>query len=95
MKTNVAKTKPKAKTLKIRVSEHNSEKAIVNISVPLSLVNLFFKIAPASTFDKLKGYGLDKEKLREMFSNVADLEPQKLVDIEVDKGNPKVEVSIE
>lgn len=85
-----------AKWLKIRVYEPD-DKSKVNVTIPLSLVNVGMKIATkvAPNFvPELKEAGLTEQDIAEIFEAVKDGATGKLIDIESDNGE-KVEITIE
>lgn len=82
----------KAKWIKIKVldPENNTK---VNVSLPLSLVNIGVKLA--SKFSpEFEASGLSENDMNEIFQAIKNNESGKIVDIESDEGE-KVEIVIE
>jgi len=102
---NIAK-KGKAKWLKVRVYDKDSERTRVKVNVPLALVKIGARIGarfsmklPEETRLKMEGKGIDfsdirdVEKLELLVDSLAEEGPFRLVDVEED--DEKVEVFIE
>lgn len=82
----------KPKWIKIKVFEPN-DKAKVNVTIPISLVDVGLKIANKFSPD-LKESGLDENDLNEIYASIKSGTCGKIVDIESDNGE-KVEIVIE
>jgi hypothetical protein len=98
--------KGKAKWLKVRVYDRDSNKPRVKVNVPLALVKIGAKIGakfsmklPEEARQKMGEKGIDLsdlkdlEKLEQLVDSLAEEGPFKLVDVE--EENEKVEVFIE
>lgn len=82
----------KPKWLKIKVLEAG-EKAKVNVTIPLSLLNIGVKLA--SKFSpEINEIGLTDNDMEEIFDIIKSGEVGKIVDIDTEKGE-KVEIVIE
>jgi hypothetical protein len=82
----------RAKWLKVRVYDANSDKRKVNVSIPLSLVSVGLKLGMKFGLDReeLKGFDFD-----EIIHMIEAGEEGKLVDVVDDESGEKVEVFVE
>lgn len=81
-----------AKWFKIRVFEPEG-KTKVNITIPLSLVNVGMKMANKFS-PEFREAGLDEVDLKEVFEAIKDGASGKIVDVESENGQ-KVEIVVE
>lgn len=82
----------KAKWIKIKVLDPN-DNTKVNVSLPLSLVNIGVKLA--SKFSpEFEASGLSENDMTEIFNAIRNNESGKIIDVESDDGQ-KVEIVIE
>jgi len=85
--------KKEAKWLKVIV-RNNDGKPKVNVKIPLSLVDVGLKLA--KTYDpKLKESGIDQIDIEEIIEAVKNGAEGKIVDVEDEKNQTKVEVYVE
>ncbi len=89
---SAAPVQGRAKWLKVRVYDVNSNKKKVNVSIPLSLVSVGLKLGMK--------FGLDKEELKgfdfnEVIQMIQAGEEGKLVDVTDEESGEKVEVFVE
>jgi hypothetical protein len=82
----------RAKWLKVRVYDANSDKRKVNVSIPLSLVSVGLRLGMKFGLDReeLKGFDFD-----EIIHMIEAGEEGKLVDVVDDESGEKVEVFVE
>lgn len=89
---NTSTSNKKSKWLKIKVFDPD-EKAKVNVTIPISLLNIGVKLA--SKFSpEIKEAGLTDKDMEEIFKIIKSGEVGKIVDIDTEKGE-KVEIVIE
>jgi hypothetical protein len=82
----------KKKYLKIRVFDSEGGKSKVNVSLPLGLVRMISKIIPHSAKMELDNKNID---LEEILSAVENVEDGKILEVQDDEDNERVEIVIE
>lgn len=82
----------RAKWLRVRVYDLNSNKRKVNISIPLSLVSIGLKLGTKFGLDKADLKGVD---FNEIIQLIQEGEEGKLVDVIDEESGEKVEVYVE
>ncbi len=85
--------KKEAKWLKVRVKSDDN-KTKVNVNIPVSLVDLGLKIGTAYA-PELKKSGLDQINIKEIIEAVKNGAEGKIVEVEDEKTNTRVEVFVE
>ncbi|QSQ09006.1 hypothetical protein H0A61_01363 [Koleobacter methoxysyntrophicus] len=82
----------RAKWLRVRVYDINSNKRKVNISIPLSLVSIGLKLGTKFGLDKADLKGID---FNEIIQLIQEGEEGKLVDVIDEESGEKVEVYVD
>jgi len=82
----------RAKWLRVRVYDLNSNKRKVNISIPLSLVSIGLKLGTKFGLDKADLKGID---FNEIIQLIQEGEEGKLVDVIDEESGEKVEVYVD
>ncbi|MDK2901821.1 MAG: hypothetical protein PWR14_725 [Thermosediminibacterales bacterium] len=82
----------RAKWLRVRVYDLNSNKRKVNISIPLSLVSIGLKLGTKFGLDKADLKGVD---FNEIIQLIQEGEEGKLVDVIDEESGEKVEVYVD
>ncbi|GEM_PF-321156 len=92
--TEIAVKEPtgKARFLRIRVFDKNRQKAKVNISLPLFLVRGLAKIIPASAQMHLNDKQINLDQIMSLVDQAAGT---KLIEVDDDDENERVEIVIE
>lgn len=85
-----ARTRPKAKIIKIKVFRNESERPDVNIRVPLNLAQWAAKFIPKNSDLTINDKDIDLDKLTEI---LADIDPQDICEIDHEDG--KVTITLE
>ena len=105
---DVALPNGKAKWLKIKVIDMTTNKKKVNVSIPLNVAKVAIKLGakfssfvPADARAEIENKGIDFESLQdiekftELIDSISQEGPFKLIDIEDEEKNEKVEIVIE
>lgn len=82
----------RAKWLRVRVYDLNSNKRKVNVSIPLSLVSIGLKLGTKFGLDKADLKGID---FNEVIQLIQEGEEGKLVDVIDEESGEKVEVYVD
>lgn len=85
-------TTSKARFLKIRVFDKNRQKAKVNITLPLFLVRGLSKLIPHSAQVQLNEKNINLEQIMSLIDQAAGT---KLIEVDDDDENERVEIFIE
>jgi DUF4097 and DUF4098 domain-containing protein YvlB len=90
--TAVEKVGKKKKWLKIRVYEGDLEKPKVRVTLPLGLIKMVSKVIPQSARVQLEEKEIDLEQI---LSQIEDVEGGKIIEVQDDEDNERVEIVIE
>ncbi|MBN1355449.1 hypothetical protein JXA40_04155 [bacterium] len=82
----------KKKWLKIRVYEGDLEKPKVRVTLPLGLIKMVSKVLPQSARLQLEEKEID---LDQILSQIEDVEGGKIVEVQDDDDNERVEIVVE
>lgn len=91
---NLIVKKKEAKWLRVRVVSEKDKKANVKVNIPLSLIDLGLKLGTAYA-PELKNSGLDKIDIQEIIDAVKNGAEGKIVEVEDEETNTKVEVFVD
>ncbi len=86
------RAKPGAGTLRISVTETDTGKAKVNLTIPLKLAQLARSLIPESERTRIQEQGIDLDSL---FSTLSEGTAGKILDVEDPNDNHRVEIWIE